>query len=156
MPLLREGEAIGAMLIRRPTSEPFTDPQIALLETFADQAVIAIENARLFEELEPRNPDLTEALERQTATAEILRVISPLADRRPARARRRSRETPLASAMPPPLRSSSGYDGTLMHVVAHHNLGGRRPLEALGRQWPMRPLTAGSVPARLRFSTPAR
>ena len=75
-PLLREGVSIGAILIRRVEVQPFTDTQIELLQTFADQAVIAIENVRLFTELQDRNRDLTDALERQTVTGEILRVIS--------------------------------------------------------------------------------
>ena len=75
-PLLRGGLPIGAILIRRREVRPFTESQIKLLQTFADQAVIAIENVRLFRELEARNKDLGEALQRQTAAADILRAIS--------------------------------------------------------------------------------
>jgi len=76
IPLVREDEAIGTLLVGRARAEPYSDREIALLAAFADQAVIAIENARLFEELQQRNRDLSEALEQQTATAEVLRVIA--------------------------------------------------------------------------------
>ena len=82
-PLLSQGDSIGAIVIRRMEVKPFTDQQIALLQTFADQAVIAIENVRLFQELQEKNRALSAAhaqvsgaLERQTATANILSVIS--------------------------------------------------------------------------------
>ena len=79
MPLLREGLPIGAILIRRLEVRPFSDTQINLLETFADQAVIAIENARLFQDRETRNRDLS-ALHDVTAAASRSLEIKPVLD----------------------------------------------------------------------------
>jgi signal transduction histidine kinase len=76
LPLLREDQAIGCLFLRRTEILPFTEKQIALLQTFADQAVIAIENVRLFEAEQQRGRELTESLRQQTATADVLKVIS--------------------------------------------------------------------------------
>jgi len=84
VPLMREGVAIGVISLRRIEAQLFAERQVALLQTFADQAVIAIENARLLnelrqrtDELSQRTDDLSESLEQQTATSEVLRVIYP-------------------------------------------------------------------------------
>jgi two-component system, NtrC family, sensor kinase len=119
VPLLREGMSLGVITLLRNEVSPFTDRQVALLETFADQAVIAIENVRLFKELQSSNRELTEALEQQTATSEILRVISrsqiavqPVFDTIVASAVRLCRAH---------IGSVFQFDGAMLHLVAHHN-----------------------------------
>src|SRR6185369_13200729 len=74
VPLLREGESIGAIVLRRTEVRPFSDKQISLLQTFADQAVIAIGNVRLFEEVQAKTRDLEESLTYQIGSANILKV----------------------------------------------------------------------------------
>ena len=76
VPLLRDDVAVGVIMLSHAVVQPFTDKQIELVTTFADQAVIAIENARLFDEVQARTRELTESLEQQTATSEVLQVIS--------------------------------------------------------------------------------
>jgi signal transduction histidine kinase len=82
VPLLREGVAIGAITAFRTEARPFTDQQVKLLETFADQAVIAIENVRLFQELQARTHDLSQSLEETGALSEVIRAVSSSLDLR--------------------------------------------------------------------------
>src|SRR5262249_1551355 len=76
VPMVHQEQVIGVIGVTRRFAGAFSEDEVALLQTFADQAVIAIENVRLFREREARNSDLTESLEQQTASAEILRVIA--------------------------------------------------------------------------------
>jgi PAS domain S-box-containing protein len=119
VPMLREGNPIGVVNVTRAAPGTFPDSQIALLNTFADQAVIAIENVRLFTEIESRNRDLTETLEQQTATSEILRVISQSpTDVQPVF------DTIVASAVRlcgARMGAVYRFDGELVHLAAHHN-----------------------------------
>src|SRR5262249_53718767 len=118
-PMLHDGEAVGAILVARPEPGRFSETDVKLLQTFADQAVIAIENVRLFKELEARNADLTEPLEHQTATAEILRVISAATtDVQPVFQAIARDATRLSSAL---MGSVYRFDGELIHMVAHHD-----------------------------------
>src|SRR5262249_43495834 len=76
VPLLLKGEPIGVIALSRTRVAPFDDKQVALVEAFADQAVIAIENSRLFEAEQASKRELQESLQQQTATAEVLKAIS--------------------------------------------------------------------------------
>jgi signal transduction histidine kinase len=141
-PLLREGVAIGVILIRRLEVRPFSNKQVKLLETFADQAVIAIENVRLFQELEVRNRALTESLEQQTATAEILGVISSSpTDIQPVMAAMVESAARLCDAQNAQIFQ---IEGTLMRLVARHG-----PVKSSLEAGEARPLTRGSVSGRV-------
>jgi PAS domain S-box-containing protein len=148
VPLLRDGQAIGSIFVGRPHAGPFSESQIALLRTFADQAVIAIENVRLFQELQTRNRDLTETLEQQTATGEILRVIS-------------SSPTDVQPVFDSIARSAARlcegrfcfvfrFIDERLHFVGHHGLT-PEGIEALRTAWPMAP-SRGSAAGRAVLS----
>ena len=136
VPLLREGKAIGAIATARAETGPFSDKQIALLRTFADQAVIAIENVRLFRELQSSNRDLSEALEQQTATSEILRVISGSpTDVQPVFDTIVTAALKLCGAVNANLLT---FDGELIHLGALVNTM-PQGMEAMRAIWPRRP-----------------
>ena len=120
VPLLRENESVGAIIIRRREVNPFTDKQIALLQTFADQAVIAIGNVRLFEEVQARTRELSESLEQQTATSEVLGVISRSAgDLEPVFQSMLENATRICSAQ---FGLMNLRDGDNFRTVAFHNV----------------------------------
>jgi len=136
VPLMRDDVAIGVIQLRRTEAECFTDRQVALLKTFADQAVIAIENVRLFTELQTRNRQLTETLDTQTATSDILRVISRSpTDVQPVF------DTIVESAMRLCEAVQSNvqlFDGELMHWCAQKGIS-PEAMEPIQRIYPMRP-----------------
>jgi two-component system, NtrC family, sensor kinase len=129
VPLLKDGTVIGAITIHRPEAGPFSDDHIALLQTFADQAVIAIENVRLFNETK-------EALDQQTATGEILRVISQSpTDVQPVFDAIVWSGARLCEA---DYGFFARYDGTSMSLVAHSGATGQE-IESVLRVYPMAP-----------------
>jgi GAF domain-containing protein len=136
IPLLREGNPIGVLALGRKTVEPFTEKQIELVKTFADQAVIAIENVRLFEAEQARTRELTESLEYQTATSEILRTISSSPnDAQPVFDTIAQSTARLCRAQ---FCHVFRFDGELIHFAASH---GVRPegVEAMQSGYPMAP-----------------
>jgi GAF domain-containing protein len=143
VPILRDGVPIGAFGLTRSEVRPFTDKEIELVTTFADQAAIAIENVRLFDEVQKRTQELSEALEQQIATSEILRVISssptdvqPVFDAIAANAQRLCGAT---------FSVVIRFDGSLMELASIHKLGDPAGIEALRRAFPRRPDPGGAT-----------
>ena len=149
VPILHDGEPIGAISVSSEGKDAFAAGQIELLKIFADQAVIAIENVRLFKELETKNRELTTALDRQTATSEILRVISRSpTDAQPVFDTLLRNAVQLCNAVNASLYR---FDGQLIHLVANHNLppallGSWQRMFPRPPGWPLRVvLTSGAM-----------
>jgi len=144
VPLMREGVAIGTINLRRTEAQLFTERQVALLQTFADQAVIAIENTRLFEAEQARTREVTEALQYQTATSDVLGVISRSpTDVQPVFNMIAERAAQLCEAQ---FCFVYRFDGKLLHFVAHRGVTAEG-VEVVRRAFPAPP-SRGSVAAR--------
>ena len=119
VPMLKENELIGVVIVYRQEVRPFTDKQIELVKNFAAQAVIAIENARLLNELRQRTDDLTEALQQETATSEVLQVISSSpGDLEPVFVTMLEKAVRICDAK---FGNIYRWDGEALHLVATHN-----------------------------------
>src|SRR5262249_18350128 len=119
VPLLREGTSVGILLLQRAAVRPFTDKQIELAETFADQAVIAIENVRQFEAEQQRTRELAESLEQQTATSEVLQVVSSSpGNLEPVFTAMLEKAVRVCNAQ---FGNAYRWDGELLHAIASHN-----------------------------------
>jgi GAF domain-containing protein len=145
VPILKGDDLLGVIVIHPQDGiRPFTDKQIALVETFADQAAIAIENVRLLDALRQRTDDLTESLERQTATSDVLRVISSSpSDIQPVLETIGERAEKLCNAE---ISVVSIVDGELIRLASIHGMT-EAGVEAVRRVFPMR-RTDGTVTAR--------
>jgi signal transduction histidine kinase len=144
VPMLRDRSCLGCVVVGKSEPGPFPEAQIALLQTFADHAVIAIENVRLFKELEARNRDLTASLARQTATSEILRVISRSpTDTQPVYEAIAERAKRLCDARE---CTVFRFDGALIHMAANADTAAEW-VQALRDAFP-RPPGRGSMTAR--------
>jgi GAF domain-containing protein len=144
VPLVKDGRLVGSIAIYRREVRPFTDAQVALVKTFADQAVIAIENVRLFTEVQARNRELTESLEQQTATSEVLQVISRSpSDVEPTFEVIAASAARLCEAVE---GTVFRFDGAVIHIAAHCG-GVPEQTAALRRVFPIPP-GRGSVTAR--------
>ena len=138
VPMLQNGQAIGVIGLGRAVPGPYSKKSISLLQTFADQAVIAIQNVRLFNELQARNREVSEALEQQTATAEILRIISESpTDVTPVFGAIAERARVLCGAL---LGFTTRFDGDMLHLVGYHGVSAQAEA-AMRAAFPVKPDT---------------